>query len=201
MDSDSVWRHIDAQRLDLADLIETFSPDQFRTPSLCAGWTVRDVAVHLTQAHGSPTKVVWAAVRSGFRFDVMIRRHAVDAPTPAAQTPTLLRAMVGSRRHAIGTTELDALLDVLVHGQDIAVPLGIDREMPPDAAVAAAVRLWPKRFPFHPARDHPGVRFVATDTDLDVGHGRTVQAPVRDILMLFAGRAAAAGVLTDEVSD
>ena len=96
--------------------------------------------------------------------------------------------MRGSRKRAPGTTVCDPLMDVLVHGQDIAVPLGIDLPMPADAAVAAAQRLWRMRFPLNPQRRLRGVELVATDADFRVGTGRIVEAPIRDILMLLAGR-------------
>jgi hypothetical protein len=41
-------------------------------------------------------------------------------------------------------------MDVLVHGQAIAIPLGIERRMPAAVAVAAAERLWATRFPLNP---------------------------------------------------
>ena len=40
------------------------------------------------------------------------------------------------------------LMDVGVHGQDNAIPLGMKRTMPIPAAVAAAERLWAMGFPF-----------------------------------------------------
>ena len=48
MDRDQVWQVIDAQRLSLAGLLEQLSADEWQQPSLCTGWTVRDVAAHLT---------------------------------------------------------------------------------------------------------------------------------------------------------
>ncbi|MYR04999.1 maleylpyruvate isomerase family mycothiol-dependent enzyme [Gordonia sp. SID5947] len=197
MESDAIWGHIDEQRLSLADLIESLGADQLATPSLCSGWTVRDVAVHLTHSHTRAGRVLFEAAKSGFRFDAMVRRLAIEDRADAHTVAIRLRSMVGSRRHPIGTTELEPLLDTLVHGQDIAVPLGIDRHMPADAAAAAAHRVWAMRFPFHPRRDHRGIRFVATDSALDLGHGQVVEAPTRDILMLFAGRTGAAGELLD----
>ena len=41
MDTDQIWQHIDTQRLELAALIETLTPEQLATPSLCDRWTVR----------------------------------------------------------------------------------------------------------------------------------------------------------------
>lgn len=36
------------ERRDLADFLETLTPEQWQQPSLCAGWTVRDVVAHVT---------------------------------------------------------------------------------------------------------------------------------------------------------
>ena len=60
-----------------------------------------------------------------------------------------LRGMVGSRRRPPGTKVVDPLLDALVHGQDIARPLGLPRTMPQDAALAVAERLWTMTFPIN----------------------------------------------------
>ena len=79
-------------------------------------------------------------------------------------------------------------MDILVHGQDITVPLGIDRPMPSDAAVEVANHLWRMRFPMNPARRLHGVRLVATDADFAAGEGRDVRMPIRDVVMTLAGR-------------
>jgi len=54
---------------------------------------------------------------------------------------TTLRGFIGSRRRAPFVSELEPLLDILVHFQDICVPLGIEHPMPIDAAAAAADRV------------------------------------------------------------
>ncbi len=72
----------------------------------------------------------------------MIRDTALRAASlPREEYPRRLRAMVGSRRTAPFVTPTEPLIDVLVHGQDIAVPLGRDRPVPTDAAVVAATRV------------------------------------------------------------
>ena len=53
LDRDQAWRVIDAQRLKLASLLGQLSSGEWSRPSLCEGWTVRDVAAHLTlHLHG-----------------------------------------------------------------------------------------------------------------------------------------------------
>lgn len=188
MDSDEIWEVIDSQRADLADLLDTLSDRQWSSPSLCDGWKVRDVAAHLTQSHMGLPRIIVEAVRSGLRFDPMIRRLALQDTRSQQQIVAALRAMVGSRRKVPGTSDRDPLMDILVHGQDIAVPLGIPRPMPVDAAVEVAHHLWRMRFPMKPAARLAGVRLVATDADFAVGRGREVRAPIRDIVMILAGR-------------
>lgn len=48
MGDDDVWAVIDLQRRRTADLLAGLSGEQWDHPSLCEGWTVRDVAAHLT---------------------------------------------------------------------------------------------------------------------------------------------------------
>ncbi|OHT87026.1 maleylpyruvate isomerase family mycothiol-dependent enzyme [Mycobacteroides saopaulense] len=187
MDDDVMWGHIDAGRAGVADMLSSLSPEQWSTPSLCDGWTVRDVAVHLTQAHMGLGQFLSVAVRSGFRFNTMIRRAAQDEAMGPEQIVGALRAMVGSRRKAPGAFPL---LDVIVHTQDIAVPLGIDRPMPPDAAVDSAQRLWGMRFPLHLARASRGLSFRATDCEFTIGQGPEVSGPMRDIVLVLSGRQA-----------
>lgn len=191
MDRDTVWRHVENQRRELADLIEdidTRGPQVWGTPSLCAGWTVGNVAAHLTHSTMGMPRMLWEAARSGFRFNAVVHRLAVSDRRSPAQIATDLRAAAGSRRHPPGATELEPLTDVLVHAQDICIPLGIHRPMPVDAAAAAADRVWTAGFPFHAQKRFTGTRLVATDTDFAVGAGRELAAPIATLLMWLTGR-------------
>lgn len=196
MDTDEIWRNIDEQRADLADLLEGLTPQQWTQPSLCQGWTVRDVAAHLTHSQMGPLRVMAEAVRSGFRFDPMINRLATTDSRSRGEIVSAMRGSVGSRKHIIGTKPADPLADLLVHGQDIAIPLGIDRPIPAAAGAAAANHLWRMVFPMRPASRVKGIRLTATDADFSVGDGYEIKAPIRDILMVLTGRSAA---ISDDV--
>ena len=196
MNIDEIWRTIDEQRSSLAGLLETQSPQQWTAASLCEGWKVRDVAAHLTHSQMGPGRVVVEALKSGFRFDPMIKRLALEDNRSQAEIVAALRATVGSRKHIVGTKPLDPLTDALVHGQDIAVPLGIHRPMPEAAAAAAANHMWHMRFPAQPAKRFTGLRLIATDTDFTAGEGYQITAPIREILMAITGRPSA---ISDEV--
>jgi mycothiol maleylpyruvate isomerase-like protein len=65
MDSDEVWRTIDEQRPDVANLLDELSEHEWSTPSLCAAWTVREVAAHLTLAHMGSCRVWWRSDAPG----------------------------------------------------------------------------------------------------------------------------------------
>jgi uncharacterized protein (TIGR03083 family) len=197
MDRDEVWRVVDAERIGLADLLDGLTVAQWQTPSLCAGWRVREVAAHLTLAHMSAAAAGSAFLRARCGFNRMIdetARRQAERPLPVLTSG--LRAMAGSRRKAPGISHLEPLIDVLVHGQDITVPLGIDRPMPLAAAMAAASRVWPDLYPFRAGRRLRGVRFAATDCDWTAGDGHEVHGPIAAILLVMTGRPAAVARLS-----
>jgi uncharacterized protein (TIGR03083 family) len=191
VDRDEVWRAIDEERVSLAGLLDSLGDQEWETPSLCAGWRVRDVAAHLTLAQMGPLPSVVAAVRARGNFNRMIYDTAVrQARLPVSEYAPRLRAMAGSRRKAPGVTYLEPLIDVLVHGQDIAIPLGRIRPVPVRAAVAAADRVWPSLFPWRAKRKLGGFRLAATDCDWSAGEGSLVAGPIAAILLLLTGRRA-----------
>jgi uncharacterized protein (TIGR03083 family) len=190
MDNSQIWAHIDEQRADLADFLDTLTPEQWETPSLCPGWTVRQAAAHITQSSTNWGRLSFELLRSGFRFNALTLRLGRDDSRKPEEITAALRAMVGGRRRPPGTAVADPLADVLVHGQDIAVPLGIPRTMPAPAAVIAAERLWKMGFPFNARKRFPNVTFTATDADFSVGDGHVVRGPIQDIVMTLSGRRA-----------
>lgn len=192
MDRQRSWQVIDDQRAALADLLEGLSPQQWGTGSLCEGWTVRDVGAHLSLAATARTsEVLRYVVRARGDFDRMIRDISLDrGRRPTAQIVADLRAIVGSRRLAPGTFWRDPLLDIVVHGQDIARPLGLTVAPPTDAVLTSVEWAWRRRFPFFPARRLRGLRLVAEDVVWARGEGLEVRGPVLALLLLSTGRAA-----------
>ncbi|MFD0508533.1 maleylpyruvate isomerase family mycothiol-dependent enzyme [Streptomyces chiangmaiensis] len=154
LETDERWRIIDRERGELADMLAQLSPEDWERPTQCDGWRVRDVAAHLTIA---PRMSYGAGLREFLRArgDVnrMIHDTAVrEGRRPVTEIVAELRATVGSRHLAPGTTRREPLIDILVHGQDIALALGREREMPVAAAVDAADRVWTMRFLRGPGR-------------------------------------------------
>ncbi|MFJ6940188.1 maleylpyruvate isomerase family mycothiol-dependent enzyme [Streptomyces sp. NPDC101132] len=190
--TDELWTVVERERTSLAELLESLSPQEWERPTQCGDWRVRDVAAHLTI--GARATVGWALrefVRARGNTDRMIHDSAVrEAGRPTAEITAHLREIAGSRRMAPGTTPRESLLDVLVHGQDIALALGRERPMPPLAARDAADRVWTMRFPPRPW-PLPQARLVATDVEWSRGEGEEIRGPVAALLMLLTGRAPA----------
>lgn len=192
MDREQSWQVIDDHRVRVAELLAELDDEQWEHPSLCEGWRVRDVGAHLSlAATAGMGEVLRAALAARGNFDRVIRDTAIArGRRPRQQIVADLRGIVGSRKLAPSTVWRDPLLDVLVHAQDIARPLGLRFESPVEAEVETAEWAWRRRFPFFPARRFKGFRLVADDADWARGSGTEVRGPVGALLLLSTGRAA-----------
>ena len=197
MDETRIWQTIDAERAATADLLAGLTDVEWTYPSLCAGWTVREVAAHLSLAHrigvGGALKA-FARARGSFNrmVDQTVR---AEARRPTAEIVANVRSAVGHHKLAPGQTLKNALMDSMVHAQDIAIPLGLDLPMRATATTLAATRRWDTRrtwlsqvFRRLPLEDY---RLTATDTDWTRGQGPEVAGPIGALLLLLTGREAA----------
>ena len=191
MDREESWRVITGQRLALARLLEGLSDDEWEQPSLCAGWRVRDVAAHvsLCALPPSPGSMLVDLIRAHGNMHqlntLVSRRRAERAPE---QLIADLRQHAGSRKIPVVSDQRNGLFDVLVHVQDIAIPLGIELAMPVVPAAAGATRVWSMGWPFWARRRLRGLRLLATDTDWSAGAGAQLRGPIRMLLLLLTGR-------------
>ncbi|UQS26920.1 maleylpyruvate isomerase family mycothiol-dependent enzyme [Amycolatopsis thermalba] len=199
MDHNDKWLAIDAERTRLADLFESLTDAERAHPSLCDDWTVHDVVTHVALApYLSVGAALKAAIRARGSFNRMV--HDLTKREAARHSPAevvdMLRGAIGVRRLAPRQSLDNALMDVHVHTQDIAMPLGRRLPMPADAAVAAADHLWDIGFPFHARKRLAGHRLIATDADWSAGEGAEVRGPIQALVMLLAGRTATIPQLT-----
>ncbi|AXB41776.1 maleylpyruvate isomerase family mycothiol-dependent enzyme [Amycolatopsis albispora] len=189
--NDQVHAWVRAERLGLADFLEGLTEDEWRVPSLCEGWTVRDVAAHMTLSTRMSLRLTIKGVlrsRGSVHrmFDVLARDRAARF-TPA-ELVAQLRETADSRHLTLGASPFDPLVDVLIHGQDVARPLGRPRPMPLDAAEAALEFVWNAKF-YGARKRLRGQRLVATDRDWTGGEGaEEVRGTVSDLLLLATGR-------------
>ena len=67
-----VWGTIHAERRALAADLQGLSEPQWATPSLCSGWSIRDVLAHMTSAASmGPPQFIGTFITSGFNFNAL----------------------------------------------------------------------------------------------------------------------------------
>jgi len=191
MDREQSWSIIIEHRRAVADLLDTLTDQEWETPSLCAGWRVRDVAAHLAMIPNPPSAgamlVETVRARGSFHrlnHDVAVR-YAQRLPADLADE---LRRYAGSRRLPVVTNYRNVLFDILVHAQDIAIPLGRHLPTPTNAAAAGATRVWRMGWPFWAKHRLHGLALTATDIQWSAGTGERVTGPIEALLLLLTGR-------------
>ncbi|MFJ1862337.1 maleylpyruvate isomerase family mycothiol-dependent enzyme [Streptomyces anulatus] len=192
-----VWRMVHAERAALAGDLARLDAGQWDAPSLCEGWTVRDVAAHLVDT-ARTTRIGFVAglVRARFDFDRQNAR-GVERERGASPQETLERLRRVASRTTTPPAPLDSrLVEEVVHGEDIRRAVGLVRSYPQEAVVRA-LRLQ-ARTPesFGGAKELVArVRLTAADADLSIGEGPDVTGPVLSLLLAVSGRRAALGEL------
>lgn len=193
---DPTWALIEAERRTLADVLDELTRDQWEARSLCDEWRVRDVAAHLTMTPaGAPDAWTMIKALAGHRGHLWAAGRDVAiayARRPTDQITSDLRRDAAKRTKPVFVSADNILLDLLVHGQDIAVPLNLNRQVPPSAGVIALRRTWAMGWPFHSRRRLDGIRLHAVDCDWAAGHGPVVTGTSADLLLLMTGRTTAA---------
>jgi uncharacterized protein (TIGR03083 family) len=204
MNTEDVWLAIDDQRQRLVALLEGLSEEEWQQPSLCQGWTVRDVAAHVALQNTTWSALpegIWVALREGGLNPAIAAIAREHARLRTDQIIAEIRDRIGVWRPLPSVTYRESAIDYLVHPQDIAIPLGRELPMPSDAAVVAVDRVWSSDRMFHARKRHPGYRFVATDADWAVGEGVEVRGPVGGLLLLLTGRPAGLASLSGQGAD
>lgn len=189
------------ERLRLCSLAEDLDDTEWRSDSLCAAWTVRDVVAHLTLT----TREGWwdmlkGAIAARGDFDRMTaasaRRHA-ERCSPTELIAQLRQSAEETRRTPM-SSRLDPLADLLVHGQDIARPLGRSLTMSPDRTLPALTHVLTSRW-YGAAKRFAGLRLVATDVEWSHGDSvEVVSGASGDLLLVATGRTSATALLTGD---
>ncbi|RMI28593.1 maleylpyruvate isomerase family mycothiol-dependent enzyme [Nocardia stercoris] len=178
-----------AERQRLADLLTGRTRDEWGTPSLCAGWTVREVVAHLTMPFRlSPPRFLLGLVGAGFSFHRFADR-AARADTARMSDADLLAALRDNVEHPWrppGGGPAGALSHDVIHGLDITEPLGL-APAPPERIATVVRHATPKSLAYFGV-DLDGRQLRATDADLTIGSGTEVLLPAKDILLTITGR-------------
>ena len=191
LDRDAVFAAVAAHRLRFADLVESLSDAELATPSLCDGWTTRDVAGHLSVAiTGAPVPFLIGLAKALGRPNVANRIVATDAARkPVADLVTTIRRHATSRFTPPVVGPRAPLADVLIHTGDVARPLGRPHDASPEAVGwALDFVTGPRPIGFLPPKRLAGLSLVATDLDRTWGSGAVVSGRGLDLLLAVCGR-------------
>lgn len=124
-----VMKSIEDERLGLVGFLRGLRADDWERPSLCGGWTVRQVLGHLvTPFTTSSGQMIMAVARARGVDRAMDRKARELAAGPPADLLTLLEQHAGTRFRPPGLPFEAPLVDVVVHGADIRWALGEDRQ-------------------------------------------------------------------------
>ena len=198
------WGTIAAERRGLADLLETLTAEQWATPSLCAGWTVKDVVAHVMVGPTASTgEVLRAMLLARGRFHVANDRLVRNRSSlTTAQLVEVLRDRADSRFRPPGHDSSAPLTDLLVHRQDVLLPLGLPDDRPQGPwGPALDLLLGPKATAGFVPRGRPALTYVATDLDRAHGRGPTVEAPAAALALALVRRTARLGELDGPGAD
>jgi uncharacterized protein (TIGR03083 family) len=189
-----------AEFLSLADLLESASDQQWDTPSLCAGWRVREVVAHMTMAARYSEQEFMAGLqRCGFDFTRFSNEVAArDGGLPAADLVASLRSEVMGYWAPPGGGYHGALNHVVIHGLDVTVPLGLGRR-----CTDSAIRVVLDDLTQGSIHANFGIgiaerAFQATDLDWCYGSGPALRGPAADLALALCGRAVPGGQLAGE---
>lgn len=193
------------ERDEFTSLLAALTPEQWERQSLCAKWRVRDVAAHVISYEdlnfaGFLRRLVKAR-QSGRMTPAAIANRVNDIGVAdfSSLTPDGLVSFFSEHRDPKGVTTgrgcAIALLDAVVHQQDIRRPLGLPRDIPAERLVPA-LNFALAAPPIRGRRRIRGTRVIATDLDWSIGTGPEVRGTGEAILMTMAGRRGVVGELS-----
>ncbi len=186
----AVWAVVHAERQALIGDLETITPAQWATPSLCVGWSVHDVLAHMidvakTTRLGFVRRMV--AARGDFDRDNQTGVDRERAEDPA-ETLAAFRRVAG--RTATPPAPLATrLVEEFAHGEDIRRPLGLRRDYPVEDVVTALRYLAKTSQKWGGGKERAErVRLVATDADTVIGAGPEVRGSAIALVLALSGR-------------
>jgi uncharacterized protein (TIGR03083 family) len=199
MKTEEIWKYMHSERADMADTWTSLSSEQWSSASWCKGWSVQETAGHVVAAaEQTPSNFFKELASAGFRFNVFSERGAkrLGAIGPD-ELIRRLRARTTTTNHPPGPV-LAMLGEIVVHGEDIRRPLGLQHQVPEEALVAVADSWKNSNLLIGSKRRIGGLRLEATDVDWAHGDGLLVSGPMASLVLAMTGREAALSDLTGD---
>jgi uncharacterized protein (TIGR03083 family) len=199
MKSDETWRYIHAERAEMVETLTTLSAEQWATPSLCTGWSVQDATGHiLAAAEQTPVNFYKELISAGFKFDVFTDRAAKRlGQIGPDELVRRLQSRTTTTNHPPAPV-MAMLGEIIVHGEDVRRPLGLQHRAPEAALIAVADNYKKSNLLIGAKRRIAGLKLRATDSDWVHGDGPEVSGPMISLIMVMTGRSGVDNDLTGE---
>ncbi|TCO18629.1 uncharacterized protein (TIGR03083 family) [Kribbella steppae] len=188
------------ERTDLAALLTTLPAEDWDKPTLCEGWRVRELVAHITMPYRlSMPRFLLGMIKARGNFDRLADRQARRDATElsASELTECLRQNINHPWKPPGGGYEGALSHDVIHGLDITVALGIDRQVPADRLRHILADMKPRQLKYFGV-DLTGIQLRATDLDWTHGTGEVLSGKAQDLLLVLCGRILPAGHLTGD---
>ena len=189
MKSKELWNHIHTERANLIDTWIGFSTQQWEAPSLCAGWSILDVAGHVVGgAEQTPANFVKELAMARFNFDAFTGRGAkLNAAAGPTELVRRLQLRTTTTNHPPGPAAA-MLGEIVVHGADIRRPMRLSYQYP-EAALVEIANDWKRsNLIIGAKRRITGLKLQANDVEWSAGDGPEVTGPMIALLLAMSGR-------------
>jgi uncharacterized protein (TIGR03083 family) len=175
-----VLQQLVAERQELIDFCRTLRPDEWNTPSLCYGWSVRDVLAHVIGVQknvsfmltsGTPKRANqrMVDVRKNMSTDELVRElESIKQPNFVAKLMPLI-----------------FLEDTWVHQQDMRWVLGAERQRRQDPDRMLLILNFLKK---GVERKKGGFVWTATDVNWTAGEGEPIGGAAEAVIMALMKR-------------
>ncbi|MGE0877471.1 MAG: maleylpyruvate isomerase family mycothiol-dependent enzyme [Acidimicrobiia bacterium] len=186
-----IWESIKTGRETFADYLAALPAAAWSAPSLCEGWTVKDVVAHLLVV---PTKskgeVFRAFAGSGFNLDKMNAKFVakIGAEMSTAQMASALRTSAASRSMPPGLKVPGVLNELAVHAADVSEAVGTPFDLPAGDYLACLDHLKGVQPVFGTKKRIAGLTVRTTDAAWSTGSGPIVEGEAKQVLLALAGR-------------
>jgi len=180
------------QRRAVADVLATLTPEEWRSPSLCEGWRIQEMAAHLTMPFrvGNPRFFASVIGAGGSIPKVMDKFAKAHSSEPPEQLIAYLRDNAASRFVPPTFPDVASLNEIVVHGFDVAIPTGRHVEVPEEVCrLVLDYLVSPKVGYVHSTKGLAnGVHLVSTDSTWSWGSGPEVKGTNFGLIMLLSRR-------------
>ncbi len=188
------WPMIEADRRALAEYLSGLSADEWKKPSLCADWTIEEVAAHMLVIPTVPKgKIFLNFLGSGFNLDKFSAKMVGRITTE--KSPEQIAAAMGegaaSRSTPPGLKPMGILSEVLVHAGDISLGVGRPLAFPTDHYIAGLDYLKDVQPALGCKKRIEGLHLESTDGNWSHGEGPAVQGTAQHLALAVSGRKAA----------